>query len=89
LSYIPERNVTGFTKKSRLFHYSNACICRKQRSANDKNIRGGQTENRLREFCRAENTVTTMNTDSRQQIETALGAFSGTDLRATSIGLSR
>ena len=28
-----------------------------------------------------------MNTDTRQQIETALGAFSGTNLRAASIGL--
>ena len=28
-----------------------------------------------------------MNTDTRQQIETALRAFSGTDLRAASIGL--
>jgi len=28
-----------------------------------------------------------MNTDTRQQIETALRAFSGADLRAASIGL--
>jgi len=34
-----------------------------------------------------ENTVTTMNTDTKHQIETALRAFSNADLRAGAIGL--
>lgn len=34
-----------------------------------------------------ESTVTTMNTDTRHQIETALMAFSGSDLRSATIGL--